>query len=80
MNISGTDVHSVVSFYHDYLPTPDARPPERVRKRVAESSCGLFGSESLEAIGKPLPPSNHMIRSTRRRYSRLSEHCAITSL
>ncbi len=29
---------------------------ERVRARVAESSCGLCGIENLEAIGKPLPP------------------------
>jgi FdhD protein len=29
---------------------------ERVRARVAESSCGLCGIENLEAVGKPLPP------------------------
>ncbi len=29
---------------------------ERVRARVAESSCGLCGIENLEAIAKPLPP------------------------
>lgn len=29
---------------------------ERVRKRVAESSCGLCGIENLDAIAKPLPP------------------------
>lgn len=28
---------------------------ERVRTRVAESSCGLCGIENLEAIAKPLP-------------------------
>lgn len=28
---------------------------ERVRTRVAESSCGLCGIENLEAIGAPLP-------------------------
>lgn len=28
---------------------------ERVRSRVAESSCGLCGIENLEAIAKPLP-------------------------
>lgn len=28
---------------------------ERVRTRVAESSCGLCGIENLEAVGKPLP-------------------------
>ncbi|MGB3797008.1 MAG: formate dehydrogenase accessory sulfurtransferase FdhD [Alteraurantiacibacter sp.] len=29
---------------------------ERVRTRVAESSCGLCGIENLEAVGTPLPP------------------------
>lgn len=29
---------------------------ERVRARVAESSCGLCGIENLEAIALPLPP------------------------
>lgn len=29
---------------------------ERVRTRVAESSCGLCGIENLEAITRPLPP------------------------
>lgn len=29
---------------------------ERVRARVAESSCGLCGMENLEALAKPLPP------------------------
>ena len=29
---------------------------ERVRTRVAESSCGLCGIENLEALAKPLPP------------------------
>lgn len=29
---------------------------ERVRTRVAESSCGLCGIENLEAIAQPLPP------------------------
>lgn len=29
---------------------------ERVRRRVAESSCGLCGIENLEAVAKPLPP------------------------
>jgi FdhD protein len=29
---------------------------ERVRSRVAESSCGLCGIENLEAIARPLPP------------------------
>jgi FdhD protein len=28
---------------------------ERVRSRVAESSCGLCGIENLEAVGRPLP-------------------------
>lgn len=28
---------------------------ERVRRRVAESSCGLCGIENLEALAKPLP-------------------------
>ena len=28
---------------------------ERVRTRVAESSCGLCGIENLEAVGQPLP-------------------------
>ena len=29
---------------------------ERVRTRVAESSCGLCGIENLAAVAKPLPP------------------------
>lgn len=29
---------------------------QRVRTRVAESSCGLCGIENLEALAKPLPP------------------------
>jgi FdhD protein len=29
---------------------------ERVRARVAESSCGLCGIENLEAVARPLPP------------------------
>lgn len=29
---------------------------ERVRTRVAESSCGLCGIENLEAVATPLPP------------------------
>jgi FdhD protein len=29
---------------------------ERVRSRVAESSCGLCGIENLDAVAKPLPP------------------------
>ena len=29
---------------------------ERVRTRVAESSCGLCGIENLEAVARPLPP------------------------
>ncbi|HZU63374.1 MAG TPA: formate dehydrogenase accessory sulfurtransferase FdhD [Novosphingobium sp.] len=29
---------------------------ERVRRRVAESSCGLCGVENLAALAKPLPP------------------------
>ena len=29
---------------------------ERVRSRVAESSCGLCGIENLEAVARPLPP------------------------
>ncbi|WP_338242597.1 formate dehydrogenase accessory sulfurtransferase FdhD [Aurantiacibacter hainanensis] len=29
---------------------------ERVRTRVAESSCGLCGIENLEAVSAPLPP------------------------
>ena len=32
-----------------------ARMAERVRSRVAESSCGLCGIENLEAIARPLP-------------------------
>jgi FdhD protein len=29
---------------------------ERVRARVAESSCGLCGIENLDAVARPLPP------------------------
>lgn len=32
------------------------RLEERVRSRVAESSCGLCGIDNLEVIAKPLPP------------------------
>lgn len=31
------------------------RLPDRVRSRVAESSCGLCGIENLEAVSRPLP-------------------------
>jgi len=38
------------------IPTLDPeRLGERVRARVAESSCGLCGIENLEALAKPLP-------------------------
>ena len=33
-----------------------AQLTERVRARVAESSCGLCGIENLEAVARPLPP------------------------
>ena len=33
-----------------------AQLTDRVRARVAESSCGLCGIENLEAVGRPLPP------------------------
>ena len=33
-----------------------AQLTERVRTRVAESSCGLCGIENLAAVAKPLPP------------------------
>lgn len=33
-----------------------ARLTERVRSRVAESSCGLCGIENLAAVTQPLPP------------------------
>ena len=33
-----------------------SRLTERVRSRVAESSCGLCGIENLEALARPLPP------------------------
>jgi len=32
------------------------RLTDRVRSRVAESSCGLCGIENLEALARPLPP------------------------
>jgi FdhD protein len=32
------------------------RLAERVRRRVAESSCGLCGLENLEEVARPLPP------------------------
>ena len=32
------------------------RLSERVRTRVAESSCGLCGMENLEQVARPLPP------------------------
>jgi FdhD protein len=35
---------------------PPERLGERIRSRVAESSCGLCGIESLEALSRPLPP------------------------
>lgn len=33
-----------------------ARLSDRIRARVAESSCGLCGLENLEAVNRPLPP------------------------
>lgn len=33
-----------------------ARLSDRIRARVAESSCGLCGLENLEALARPLPP------------------------
>jgi FdhD protein len=33
-----------------------AQLTERVRARVAESSCGLCGIENLDAVARPLPP------------------------
>jgi formate dehydrogenase accessory protein FdhD len=33
-----------------------AQLTDRVRARVAESSCGLCGIENLEAVARPLPP------------------------
>lgn len=38
---------------------------ERVRTRVAESSCGLCGLENLEALAKPLPkvPDHHALKA-----------------
>jgi FdhD protein len=35
---------------------PIERLQERVRARVAESSCGLCGIDNLEAVARPLPP------------------------
>jgi FdhD protein len=39
---------------------------ERVRARVAESSCGLCGIENLEAVAKPLPrvPAHEALSET----------------
>jgi FdhD protein len=39
---------------------------ERVRARVAESSCGLCGIENLEAVARPLPkvPTHAALRET----------------
>lgn len=37
---------------------------ERVRSRVAESSCGLCGIENLEAVARPLPPVHTHTRIT----------------
>ncbi|HEX7712115.1 MAG TPA: formate dehydrogenase accessory sulfurtransferase FdhD [Sphingomonadaceae bacterium] len=39
---------------------------ERVRARVAESSCGLCGIENLEAVAKPLPqvPAHEALAET----------------
>ena len=38
---------------------------ERVRARVAESSCGLCGIDNLDVIAKPLPPvPEHAVLST----------------
>lgn len=34
---------------------PPERLGERIRNRIAESSCGLCGIESLEALARPLP-------------------------
>lgn len=48
------------------LPPERAAPVlERARMRVSESSCGLCGIESIEALLRPLPPVRARIRTTR---------------
>ena len=44
LNISRADVHGVVSFYHDYLSEPDARPHVQICRAEA---CKARGVERL---------------------------------
>ncbi len=44
LNISRADVHGVVSFYHDYLSSPDARPHVQICRAEA---CKARGVEKL---------------------------------
>jgi len=57
---------------------------ERVRARVAESSCGLCGIENLEAVARPLPkvPPHAMLgpRAIFAALGRLREHQPLTRL
>ena len=56
---------------------------ERVRTRVAESSCGLCGIENLEAVSKPLPKvAAHDVLEPAAIFaalSKLRDHQALTS-
>ena len=44
LNLSRADVHGVVSFYHDYTPTADARPEVQICRAEA---CKARGVEKL---------------------------------
>jgi len=44
LNLSRADVHGVVSFYHDFLPSPDPRPVVQICRAEA---CKARGVERL---------------------------------
>jgi formate dehydrogenase subunit gamma len=44
LNLSRADIHGVVSFYHDFMPQPDARPEVQICRAEA---CKARGVERL---------------------------------
>lgn len=49
LNLSRAEVHGVVSFYHDFTPTPDPRPCVELCRAEA---CQARGVEALVASGE----------------------------